>query len=188
MKKFFLLTSSLVLLNVAPVMAEEDNSARISEIEEQLKKLDEEREALAKELESLKGESGESSNAEVQTLETNDFTVGFSNARVEDNYLLVDMDFENTSNEAITLWTDLSFALGFEQEGDVEVYTATPTYTEKVGEVNGRKQVTMSTKIKAGAKAELLLVIDEYDPELPLIISSNMLFSDNPSSITLEIK
>src|SRR5574344_820732 len=78
MKKFFLLASSLVLLNVAPVMAEEDNSARISEIEEQLKKLDEEREALSKELKSLKGESTEQKDGVLTVGDTIELKSGLS--------------------------------------------------------------------------------------------------------------
>lgn len=185
MKKFLLMSSSLVLLNVAPVFAEEDNSARIAEIENQLKELDAQREELAKELETLQGGS---ENKDVQILETKNFIAGFSNARIEGDYLLVDLDFENISDKAATLWTDFSFALRFEQEGDVEVYKTSVMYSDKLGEVEGRKQVTMDTKIKAGASVKLLLVFDEFDPELPLMISSTSLTSDNPESIYLDFK
>ncbi|MGX7109698.1 hypothetical protein [Facklamia miroungae] len=116
-KTGLVLAISLMMLGGVTTFAQEDNAERIAEIEAQIKK--------NKEIDDLKIELADlKPQAEDIILETDEVIYTFSNARLEDGNLLIDVDYENISNESITLWTDVAFSLKFEQEDGAQLKDA----------------------------------------------------------------
>lgn len=179
-KKLLLVASAMVLVNSAPVYAQ--NEERIAELESQIEEKSNELEELKAELKELKPAS------ESEILETKEGTFEFSNLRKEGDNYLIDLNYINKSQEGKTLWTELPFSILFEQEDGSNLNKVEPDYNTKVTANGDRQIVTMSTKIKAGGEAELTLVLKSLDESAPLLISTNALSSEKPTSIKLELQ
>lgn len=173
-KKLLLLSlSALIALNASPVFAED--SKEVTELKSQIEMKEKELNELKAKLKELSGNKEESGNA--YTIEGRKGKYTFSNPRTDGKVVLVDLDFEETSGEAQTLWTSIPFELQFEQEDDSSVYDAKVNYLYK-GDVGERKAVTMDTKVKAGGKVQLTLVIEIQSNQMPLFIRTNGLNSN----------
>lgn len=181
MKNYILLFSSLLLFKSAGTVFAQ-NEDRIEEIKTEIEQKKSEIESLEKELSSLLPED-DSNEFEIST---NNAVYIFTNPRFEDDNLLLNLDYENISNENLSLWGDMSFDLMFEQEDENNVYSLSFDFNHDYTD-GDYTPLTMDTKIKAGGVAKLIVVLTEADPLLDTFVRNSSFSSQSGEAEEIKI-
>ncbi|MGO4936455.1 hypothetical protein ACTQ54_02260 [Fundicoccus sp. Sow4_H7] len=155
-KQLFLLSSILLFMGFPTVSAQ--SNSEVESLTEEIQALEEtlqdKKEALAILREDLDG---------YYTIETINATYVFSNPRIEDDLLVLDLDFTNDSKGALAV-TDELWMLSFFQEDDISLQQLW-VYYENLPEVEGRRPISYNTRIKSGATVQLVLALTK-SPEV----------------------
>ena len=151
---FTILMTLSILLPVTSVFAQTDEitslETEISDLTATLK----EKKAALKELKA--NQDG------VYIIETNNATFAFSNPRVYENLLLLDLDYTNDSKGALEVLSDL-WMLSFFQEDETSI---NQLWFENfdLPEVEGRRPLNYQIKIKSGATIPLVIGLSRQTP------------------------
>lgn len=155
MKKLTLLLSTLFLLaGASPILAQ---SPEISDLEAEIMELNQTLKEKKAELEELKA-----SQEGVYTIESNNSTFAFSNPRVHENLLLLDLDYTNDSKGALDVMSEI-WMLTFTYEDES---TINQLWFEnfELPEVEGRSPLNYNTRIKSGVTVNLVIGLAKDSP------------------------
>lgn len=158
MKKVIFLCASIATLFLnTPISAQ---SSDINQIETEISDLTTTLLEKKAELRELKA-----SQEGVYILETINATFAFSNPRIYENLLLIDVDYTNDSKGALEVMTDL-WMLTFFQEDETSI---NPLWFENFNlpEVEGRRPLNYQLKIKSGATIALVIGLSKQTPYYP---------------------
>ncbi|UUX33596.1 hypothetical protein [Fundicoccus culcitae] len=151
MKRLILLVSSLFMFSyVATVLAQEAGQipvlqGEISELKTQLA----EKEAELAEI--LADQAG------FYTIETLNATYTFSNPRIENDILVLDMDYTNDSKGSTIVYDEM-WMLTFAQEDEISINQLwVGVDMADLPEVEGRRPLTSNLRIKSGATINLVI-------------------------------
>lgn len=156
--------------------------SEITELESQISEIESTLNSKQTELRELKGED----ETEGFTIETNNAIYVFSNARMVDGKLLIDLDYTNRSGENLEVLFDMTWDLYFEQEDDAMVYDLTVNSYD-TPEVDGRIVLDYDTTIKDGATVKLVFSLDEFKEGLPLFVRNDEYSSPDGQETRIEL-
>lgn len=171
MKKYFLLlTSLLVLVGAGPVLAQ---STEITDLETEVNELSMTLKEKKEELKELK-----KAQEGVYIIETNNSTFAFSNPRVHENLLLLDLDYTNDSKVALDVMSDI-WMLTFNYEDDKSI---NQLWFENfdLPEVEDRSPLSYNSRIKSGVTVKLVIGLSNTSINYPYYSESEeMLTGDD---------
>lgn len=158
MKRMVLLLSSFFILShVTPVLAQEAGQIPVlqGEITELKAQLEEKQNELAALLADQAG---------FYTIETLNATYTFSNPRIENDLLVIDMDYTNDSKGSTVVYDEM-WMLNFAQEDDISINQLWVSVDNtNLPEVEGRRPLTSNLRIKSGATINLVVGLTKsYD-------------------------
>lgn len=181
MKKAIIFVASLFLVTAAqPIVAQEAGQIQSlqSEINDLHTQLEDKKAELAALLADQEG---------YYTIETSNATYVFSNPRIENDVIVMDMDYTNDSKGALVVYDDM-WTLTFTQEDDISINQLWVLYDmENLPEVEGRRPLMSNLRIKSGATVNLVIALSPSpDYQFGMMFDSHMSESNSHMMPTTE--
>ena len=150
MKKFLVLLLSAMTFIPATVDAQENNA--IQDLQVEIKEIGSQLESKRDELNQLIEET-----KDYYLIESNTATYIFSNPRIYEDKLLLDLDVTNDTKGRLDINNDI-WSLSFSQEDDASV-TSLWINTEKIPDITDRKQLSNGILVKKRASMQLVIAL-----------------------------